>query len=478
MGILMLGTVLEKAGYQVRLLDANAACNRRSTAEIVKEAEEFRPAVIGMTLLTPLVKEAYRLADGLRACGAKLLAGGPHATLLPEEPLAHGFDAIVSGEGEPSVVEAVEALLGHLPLDSVQGLVYRTPQGEIRANEPRPPVADLDTLPLPARHLVRVADFGSTPDGDLHASIFTSRGCPARCAYCSGGLFGKKFRFRSADGVVDELIAIHREFGTRHFYFVDDAMTMDRDRMRRICGRMIDEQLGFTWNMMTRIDAVDEELLALASRAGCKQIEYGVESGCPDTLKKIHKPHTVEMVRRVIPLTKRHGIRPVAFFILGFPWEDASAFADTLRLMEELSPHVLFQPAIASILIPFPGTEIYDRYKEEFGFSQWWLSDDRNFDAPKSDRHAFYQVMMHRMGVVLDADFFRYPPRIKKSIHKMFRFMYASNFRQRNLFVRQGLLQAIDLSRKLADFSPALERAVFKIPLMLRQSMRKRRGYA
>ena len=260
--------------------------NRRSTAEIAQEAEKFRPAVIGISLLTPLVKEAYRLAGGLRACGAKLIAGGPHATLLPEEPLAHGFDAVVAGEGEPTIVEAIDALFGNIPLDSVKGLVYRTPEGKIQANEPRPPIADLDALPLPARHLVPVADFGPTADGDLHASIFTSRGCTGRCAYCSGGLFGKKFRFRSADSVVEEMLAIHREFGTRHFYFVDDAMSMDRDRMRRICGRMIDERLGFTWNMMTRIDAVDEELLALASRAGCKQIEYGVESGCGDTLKK------------------------------------------------------------------------------------------------------------------------------------------------------------------------------------------------
>jgi anaerobic magnesium-protoporphyrin IX monomethyl ester cyclase len=478
MGILMLGTVLEKAGYEVRLLDANAACNRRSSADIVKEVEDFRPTVVGITLLTPLVKEAYRLAESLRGCGAKLLAGGPHATLLPEEPLAHGFDAVVVGEGEPTIVEAIEAVLGQRPLETVKGLYYRTPQGELHANEPRPPIADLDSLPLPTRRLVSVADFGTTAHGDLHAAIFTSRGCPARCAYCSGGLFGKKFRFRSADSVVDEMIAIHREFGTRHFYFMDDAMTMDRQRMQRICGRMIDENLGFTWNMMTRIDAVDEEMLTLASRAGCKQIEFGVESGCPETLKKIHKPHTVEMVWRVIPLTKRYGIQPVTFFILGFPWEDETAYADNLRLMKELSPHVVFQPAIASILIPFPGTEIYDRYKDEFGFAEWWLGDERNFDAPKIDRHAYYQVVMHRMGVVLDADFFRYSPEIKRSIHQVFRFMFDSNFRQRNALVRRGLLMAIDISRKLASVSPKLERAFFKAPLMLRQLRLRKRGYA
>ena len=93
---------------------------------------------------------------------------------------------------------------------------------------------------------------------------------------------------------------------------------------------------------MTRIDAVDEELLDLAARAGCVQIDYGVESGNPDTLKRIHKPHTVEMVRRVIPLTRRHGIRPVVFFILGFPWEDAAGDRRDAELMRDLSPYVVF----------------------------------------------------------------------------------------------------------------------------------------
>jgi anaerobic magnesium-protoporphyrin IX monomethyl ester cyclase len=471
MGMLMLAAVLEKAGHSVRLLDANAAARRLAADEIVAIAAEMRPDVVGMTLVTPLVKEAYRLAEQLRSCGAKLIAGGPHATLLPDEPLDHGFDAVVVGEGEPTIVEAVEAVLGRTPAEAVQGLVYRAADGQIRHNEPRPPVADLDSLPPPARHLVRPADFGAT--ADLHAHIFTSRGCPARCAYCAGGLFGKKFRFRSADSVVDEMIALHRDYGTAHFHFVDDAMSMDGDRMRRICGRLIDEQLGFTWHMMTRIDSVDEELLDLAARAGCVQIDYGVESGDPDTLKRIHKPHTVEMVRRVIPLTRRYGIRPVVFFILGFPWETPAAVDATLDLMREIAPHVEFLPAIASILIPFPGTELYDRYKGEYGLAGWWLSDDRSYDAPRLATHAFYQTVMYRMGVVLDADFFRYTPEMKAKIHEVFRFMYASNLRRRGRLFRTAALLSLDISRKLDSVAPRIERALFKAPLRARQAVKR-----
>jgi anaerobic magnesium-protoporphyrin IX monomethyl ester cyclase len=472
MGMLMLAAVLEKAGYEVELLDANAACHRFTTEEIVKRAEELRPAVIGITLLTPIVKEAYRLAATLRSCGAKLIAGGPHATLLPEEPLAHGFDAVVVGEGEPTIVEAVQAVLGGIPLSAVKGLVY-TSDGQIRHNESRPLVADLDTLPLPARHLAKASDYGLKFND---ATIFTSRGCPSRCTYCAGGLFGKKFRFRSADHVVDEMNSIHRQFGTKHFFFMDDAMSMDRERVSRICTRLIDEQAGFTWHMMTRIDAVDEELLKLAFQAGCKQIEYGVESGNPETLKKIRKPHTVEMVRKIVPLTKRCGIQPVVFFILGFPWEDNAAIEETRKLMEDISPYVVFHPAIASILIPFPGTEIYEQYKDEYGFADWWLSDGRNFDAPRIDRHAYYQMTMYSIGAVLDADFFRYPPELKKSIHEVFRFMYASNLRKRNLLARQLLLTAIDLSRALHALSPKMERLVFKAPIMFKRAINKVRG--
>jgi anaerobic magnesium-protoporphyrin IX monomethyl ester cyclase len=458
MGLQMLAAVLENSGFRPILLDANAACRRLNIDGVAAELDRLRPAVVGMTLVTPLVKDAYRLAGMLRGRGMKLIAGGPHATLLPEEPLEHGFDAVVVGEGEPTVAEAVAAVLGRIRLDSVLGLAWRDAAGLAHRNSPRPPVADLDSLPRPARHLVPAADFGPPDNPALHADLFTSRGCPARCSYCAGGLFGKRFRFRSADSVVDELIYVYRRYGTRHFHFVDDAMSMDKERMRRICHRLVDERLGVTWNMMTRVDSVDEEILELAARSGCVQIDYGVESGCPETLRRVHKPHSVEMVRRIIPLTRRHGIRPVVFFILGFPWENTPALNETLHLMRELADLVEFHPAIASILIPFPGTEIYEQYSREHGFERWWLGDDRRYDAPCDGVHPFYQRKLYRLGSVLDADFFHYPPEVRSKIHDLFRFMYAQNLRREPWWKRHLILFAMDLSRALDNLAPPLER--------------------
>ncbi len=172
-GLMLLGAVLDRAGYEVVLLDANAVAARRSIDQVVQRAAELKPDVIGISLLTPLVRDVYKLVAKLAPIGAKLLAGGPHATLVPEEPLAHGFDATVIGEGEPTIVEAVAALLGQGPKESVSGWVYRDEQGQPRHTSPRPPITDLDALPTPAWHLVDPADYGgeSNQAAPLHPAL-------------------------------------------------------------------------------------------------------------------------------------------------------------------------------------------------------------------------------------------------------------------------------------------------------------------
>lgn len=458
-GLLTLGAVLERAGHEVHVLDANAVKMRRSSEEVAAVARELRPDVIGVTLLTPLVKEAYRLASLLHGTGAKLLAGGPHATLLPEEPLTHGFDAVAIGEGEPIVEPAVRALTGAFPKADVPGWAYRDDDGVIRKTRPCPPPANLDDVPFPARHLANPAHYDPLEVG---AVLFSSRGCTARCTYCAGGLFGKKFRFRSSAHVLAEIQHLREAYGTRHFHFCDDSMSLDRRRMREICSGIRDAKLPVTWSMMTRIDGVDEEVLRLAAQSGCIGIDYGVESGSQATLRKIRKPHTPDMIRRVVPLTAALGIKPNVFFILGFPWEDVAAIEETRALMEELVPHVKdFYPAIGSILIPFPGTEIYDAYRDVYGFHEWWLGDERNFDVPSASTHPHCEYVLFRRGAILDADFFRYSPEVRRKIVDVFRFMHFQNLRSEPQLRRLARKVAWSLSASLSRRWPRAERLLF-----------------
>ncbi|OGP51146.1 MAG: hypothetical protein A2Y79_03395 [Deltaproteobacteria bacterium RBG_13_43_22] len=476
-GLLMLAAVLEPQGFEVRLLDACAAANQRNADQVVEEIQRINPDVVGVTLVTPLVRQAYDLSERLATGGVKLIAGGPHATLLPEEPLLHGFQTVVAGEGEPTVVEAVEAVLGRIPKESVKGLSWVDAEGRYQRNEDRPLVTDLDSLPFPARHLVDPADYGGTNPAPLFGNLFSSRGCPARCAYCAGGLFGKRFRFRSAGNVLDEITLVTRQYGTDHFHFVDDTMAQNRDRMMQICQGIMDRKLAVTWSMMTRVDSLDEPLLDLAARSGCTRIDYGVESGNPETLKRIHKPHTLDMVKKTIPLTAKFGIDPCVFFILGFPWEGTEETKITLAFMKELAPYLReFHPAIASILVPFPGTEIYEKYKDQYGFANWWLNGKRRYQPPRLKTHSLFECRVFPLGAVLDADFFHYPQAVKETIYDVFQFMYLFNLKNRPWISRMIHSGQLIFSRRLSAVSPSLERRLFGTLQVAVRALRQRTG--
>lgn len=462
MGMLMLAAVLEKAGFEIHLLDACAGRKQRNIKEVVSTACDIKPDVIGITLLTPAVKESYKLAAALKAEGFKLLAGGPHATLMPEEVLSHSFDAVVLGEGEPVIEQAVKALLGLSPKEQVSGWGYIDSQNKIIFTAPRELLDNIDSLPLPARHMVNLSEYGMT-NGQIPAgNIFSSRGCPALCSFCAGGLFGKRFRFRSVENIIEEICHLRQIYGIQQFHFVDDAMTVNRERINEFCKRLIDSEISIKWSIMTRVDTINENLLMLLSQAGCKRIEYGVESGHPVTLKKIHKPHTVEMVRKIIPLTAQHKIQPYVFFILGFPWESADDIQVTFDLMKELAPYIeCFHPAVASILIPFPGTEIYEKYKDQYGFERWWLSDKRHYEQNGRHKPHYYEERLFSRGRVLEANFFNYSDDVRNKIYEVFAFMYRHNIKKRNMVLRFILEFMLSVSEKTAKLSPAVERSLF-----------------
>jgi radical SAM superfamily enzyme YgiQ (UPF0313 family) len=460
LGLLMLGAVLTRAGHLVRLVDANALHRPLDPGEVAGEVAAFGAEVVGVTLLTPLAREAYEVAGLLRADGARLLAGGPHATLRPDEPVLRGFDATLRGEGEPGVVAAVEALAGRRPPEEVPGFTWRGPDGMLHSTAAAPPPEDLDALPWPALELADPAHYASVADGVL---VHGSRGCPASCAFCAGGLFGRRLRTRSVEGVMAELSDRHHRLGARHFVFVDDSMGLDRARLLRLCARLAGAALPITWEMTTGIETMDDETLAAAAAAGCTRIVYGVESGNPETLRRIQKPHSVELVLRVIPATARAGIRPVISFVLGFPWEDRAALQETLALLRALTPWVEPpRPDLAPLLVPFPGTALYDAWKDRFGFGGWWLGAPRAGGVPAPGRtraaRPYFERVLHGDGATLDADFFRYPAEVRRTVFELLRVVFRLGLRAEPLGRRLGRRLLFDLSVGLAGRWPRLER--------------------
>jgi anaerobic magnesium-protoporphyrin IX monomethyl ester cyclase len=229
----------------------------------------------------------------------------------------------------------------------------------------RPFIENLDELPFPAYHLLpmdRYKSYGVYDSGKKTSSMITSRGCPFKCIYCcSSKLFGGRWRSMSAKKAIENIGKLHNEFGVEHIYFQDDEFTVSHERVMAICNWMIKNTPRLTWECLTRVSHVDDELLSTMAKAGCKSIMYGVETGYEDGLVKIKKGITLEQVIRAIRLTQKHAMIAKASFIIGFPWESEQEINQTIDFAIGLDADYSF----FTILCPFPTTEVYETIEKE-----------------------------------------------------------------------------------------------------------------
>jgi anaerobic magnesium-protoporphyrin IX monomethyl ester cyclase len=416
-------------GAEVRVIDAAARHFEHDDDWIVREAAAFAPDVIGVALFTRWVLPAYRLAARLADLDALLVAGGAHATILPEETLERGFDVAVVGEAEVAIRRLLDAVDAGGPLDGIPGVVLRAADGGIRRGPPGDFIRDLDALPMPqtAADLFDAAWYDDGGGGTAPGGVLTSRGCPARCTFCANYVTGRKFRHRSPANVVEELSAWHRRTGQTFFPFWDDALTADRRRLAPLC-RAFREDLDFdlTWSAITRANHVTPEHLRTMRDAGAN---YGVESGDAEILAAIRKGVTTDQVERALEWSKELGLRTATNFMLGFPQETPAALERTLRFMERIAPLVDTFSTLG-VVVPFPGTPIYEDFHEEYGFTRWWL-DERclNYEAPPpvTDADRFYRHYIDDRN--LDLDFFGYSDGMRDLIRECLRFKAEHNLK-------------------------------------------------
>lgn len=359
-GLGTINAVLRSDGFDSRL----ANFSRFTWHEIRESLRSFRPRILGVSLFTFNRGAAVKIAQAARTAdpGIFVVAGGPHATHVADHILARfpAIDAVAAGEGEETMLELSRTIRDGGDLRQVAGLVIRGPQGPLRTPV-RPPVARLDDLPHPSAHY---ESFGV----DRYAQfefLITSRGCPARCTFCSTPEFwGTRLRYRSAEHVLDELRLLQERFGLVTFSFRDDTFTVDKKRTIELCRRIIDSGLHFLWDCQSRVSAVDEERLLWMRRAGCQRVQYGVESGSETILMKLNKGIRLDQVIRACALTRKVGMDLSIYLITGVQGETAEDVAATMRLIRRIRPH----DGIVSPLVVYPGTALYEEAKGLRGY--------------------------------------------------------------------------------------------------------------
>lgn len=381
---------MKYGGYSekdVRIIDENAG------DDVVGTIAEFRPDIIGITTTTPVYPRARELAKRIKGLDRNIpiIIGGPHVTAVPETTMDEKcFDAVVMREGEKSTLELLKLYeksseLTGVGLSEINGIAYFDGKS-VRINKGAEFIKDLDSIPFPARSLMKM-DFYLKPKNYIIRGVIgritqmmSSRGCPYDCIYCSNNLTWKrKVRYFSPEYVVSEVEHVVKTYGVEGIYFIDDTFCADRGRMKRICELLIEKGLNRKtfYSCQLRANLVDKDMLRWLKDSGCIQVEYGFESGSERVLKRLKKNTvTVEQNKRAALLTHEAGLRTLGNFIIGAPGETI----EDIRKTEQFYKEAPLDFITLSILTPYPGTEVWNDIKDsrKFEWERFWMGLDQN----------------------------------------------------------------------------------------------------
>ena len=354
LGLAYLAAALEQAGARVKILDF--VVYPYSPAGLETAVKSFKPHIAGATAVTMTFDHARQVLLYLKTINPEILCvmGGPHVSFRAPETLEENpeLDVVVRGEGEQTIVELMQTLKSGEDLSNVNGITFR--QGsQINTTPRRQFIANLDTLPLPARHLLSLGRYRAL---GLPATLTTSRGCPYQCIFCVGRkMGGAKVRYHSVDRVVSELAYLaKRQF--ERINIADDLFTANADHCLAVCDAIQRHNLDINWTAFARVDTVSEKLLLKMKAAGCTAVSFGVESANPVILKTIKKGISLDQIQEAVRMCLRVGISPNASFILGLPGETRDTIEETVSFAAGLQQQGLAYGF--HILAPFPGTEV------------------------------------------------------------------------------------------------------------------------
>jgi len=386
LGLAYIAAYLEQHHYGVSIIDARSLSKDRvivscgkalyglTDDELRLEIEKRAPDIVGISCMyTAYSGDAHRVAKIAKDINRAIVVvmGGAHASTFPIMALKdNNVDVVVHGEGEETFLGLVKYIENKQEYAEMRGISFRNKQGLIVNNPGHPLIADLDTIPFPARHLLDMNLYLDNKPGFYamrapSATMITSRGCPNACIYCTiQSVWGnRKWRGRSPQNVVNEIEMLHKGYGIKEIYWMDDSAGTSKQRLAEICREILRRNLDIKWTTPNGIAHwyLDERLLRLMKDAGCYRVTFGIESGNIEVRKFLGKPFPLEQARSMINYANRIGMWTICTFIIGFPFETEEAIKDTINFACNCG----IDMAIFYLLSPHPGTKVYEIFKSE-----------------------------------------------------------------------------------------------------------------
>jgi len=380
LGLLSIAAYLRQKGHQVFVHDCLGPRAVSDQKVNIKKILECMPDLVGFSATTSGFLDGYLMAEGIKRVNNQIpiIFGGVHISALGGELLEQfrDIDFLCMGEGEVTLAQ----LASGQDVSTIDGLVWRESH-EVRTNSVRMQIDDLDTLPFPAYDQLEgfprgyhlpLFSYIRSPG----ATMITSRGCPYQCSYCDRSVFGRGYRYHSAQYIYEHMRYLRRRFGIRHINIYDDLFTMHRKRIENLCELLTSKPLGIQFNCAVRVGHADDQLLGILKEAGALQVSVGIESGDQDLLE-VHKPGVyLDEVRDTIHRIQKKGLRAKGLFMMGLPGETVESIQKTSDFLMSLD----LDDMNMSKFTPFPGAPVWKTIRDHGTlYNDWRKMNCLNF---------------------------------------------------------------------------------------------------
>jgi radical SAM superfamily enzyme YgiQ (UPF0313 family) len=345
LGMQYLMAALHREGYPFAYRDQ--VIQDFALEDVIREVNDRGHAVVGIHCNVVYYRKVCRYVTALKQqTRARVIVGGPGASLASAF-LEAGADCVVRGEAEFRLTAIIEALAGDGALDSIPGIAFLGPAGDMRETAPAAQI-DLNTLPFPYRPAELVPLYGEEINPVSHrpnVSIMASRGCPFRCSFCSSHeVWEAQVRTRSPENVLAEVAHVLERWPTAYFTFVDDIFGQSATWVEQFCRLVLESGLRFKWFCILHplcFPKKRAELFPLMKAAGCNCISFGAQSSSPAILENIRRyAHEPRELAQAIALCKANGIVVVITYIFGLPGDTVDTLEENVRFAIAHRPHL------------------------------------------------------------------------------------------------------------------------------------------
>ncbi len=389
LGILYISAYLQEKGIENKVFDSTFSSIEKLQSELLNTQPPIIAIYVNLMTKLNVLKIILFVKNNLK--NSKVILGGPEIRHYSKDYLKHGADMVVFGEGEETILEICNYYRIHHSLPTNCAGTAFIKNDNLITNQDRALIKDINTLPLPNRNKINFKlylDTWKKHHGKSTISVSTMRGCPYTCKWCSRAVYGGTYRRRSPELVAEELLQIKKDYNPDAVWFVDDVFTISHKWLKEFAASVKEKKAIIPYEIITRADRMNEEVIKLLKESGCFRVWIGAESGSQRIIDDMDRRVSVEMVREMIILSKKNGIEAGTFIMLGYPGETKQDIKETIKHLQSSNPDYY----TVTIAYPIKGTPLYNQIEKDiFTNYDFSTSTDRDIDFKRTHSKNYYK---------------------------------------------------------------------------------------